>query len=340
MNAKKVFCFIMAGILALSSCACQKAPSEKTVSSKSSGTTNYTSSATASGTGDIGEAVRVKNEEQFFSTDDSVEFTFNIDKAVPVSAMPVVRVSPDFLSEEDAKRVANVLFGEVDYYESEPVFSPQYSKDEIQERIRRWSPFTKAQAVQELYGQPMDHVVGIVQSFIEEYTLQFEQAPDESPHKPCAWKFRKTSEYRYSDEQIREEQIDTSADNDEITASLRVNNIEYQFNAATRNKKDYKLNYISAYPYTGISPNGIDSLIVSSQLCRTEKPTDEEMSYAFSLADAWLGDMELGEWSIDQCSVKTTYYGDVPEYVICISAVPVLHGTNAIRYPQLDNLKS
>ena len=88
MNAKKVFCFIMAGILALSSCACQKAPSEKTVSSKSSGTTNYTSSATASGTGDIGEAVRVKNEEQFFSTYDSVEFTFNIDKAVPVSAMP------------------------------------------------------------------------------------------------------------------------------------------------------------------------------------------------------------------------------------------------------------
>lgn len=175
---------------------------------------------------------------------------------------------------------------------------------------------------------------------IEEYTLQFEQAPDESPHKPCAWKFRKTSEYRYSDEQIREEQIDTSADNDEITASLRVNNIEYQFNAATRNKKDYKLNYISAYPYTGISPNGIDSLIVSSQLCRTEKPTDEEMSYAFSLADTWLEDMELGEWSIDQCSVKTTYYGDVPEYVICISAVPVLHGTNAIRYPQLDNLKS
>lgn len=32
--------------------------------------------------------------------------------------MPVVMVSPDFLSEEDAKRVANVLFGEVDYYES------------------------------------------------------------------------------------------------------------------------------------------------------------------------------------------------------------------------------
>lgn len=50
--------------------------------------------------------------------------------------------------------------------------------------------------------------------------------------------------------------------------------------------------------------------------------------------------MELGEWSIDQCNVKTTYYGDVPEYVICISAVPVIQGTPTIRYPQLDNLKS
>lgn len=340
MNVKKVTCFALVGIMIFSLCACQKQPSEKIVSSKNHGKENYTNSAPINEQGNTDEAVSVNYEEILFSTDKSVEFVFNINDTIPVTKMPVVRIAPDFLTEDDAKRVAQVLFGNADFYEAEPMFAPVYSKDEIQEKIRRWSPFTNAQTIQELYGQPMDHVVEIVQRFIEEYTLQYEQAPSQSPHKPCEWKYRKTSDYRYSDEQICEEQIDTSADNDEITASVRVNNIEYQYNVATRNKEDYKLNYISAYPHTGISPNGIDSLIINSQLCRTEKPTAEDVSYAVNLVDTWLKDMELGEWSIDQCNVKTTYYGDVAEYVICISAVPVIQGTPTIRYPQLDNLKS
>lgn len=340
MNVKKVICSALVWIMVFPSYACQKTPSAKVVSQKGIGITGYTDSAPMDKHENTDETVSVKYGNTFFSTDESVEFIFNINDAIAVTKMPVVRIAPDFLSENDAKRVAHVLFGNADFYESEPMFAPTYSKEEIQEKIRRWSPFTNSNAIQQLYGQPMDHVVDIVKRFIEEYTLQYEQAPDESPHKPCEWKFRKTSDYRYSDEQIYEEQIDTSADNDEITASLRVNNIEYQYNAATRNREDYKLNYISVYPYTGISPNGIDSLIINSQLCRTEKPTDEEISYAFNLADTWLKDMEMGEWSIDQCNVKTTYYGDIPEYVICISAVPVIQGVPAIRYPQLDNLKS
>lgn len=321
MNAKKVFCFIIAGILALSSCACQKAPSEKTVSSKSSGTTNYTSSATVSGTGDIGEAVRVKNEEQFFSTDDSVEFTFNIDKTVPVCAMPVVRVSPDFLSEEDAKRVANVLFGEVDYYESEPVFSPHYSKDEIQERIRRWSPFTNAQAVQELYGQPM-----------------YEQSPIDNPHSPCQWNMQNSSVYVLTADELSEAAI--SDYSDEVSAQFSVNGIPYCFTATTRNKNDYKVNMISCYIYDGMCPRDLDERIFAASLCRTGEPSQGQLDIIKAEAEKYLSSFDLGQWQIDECYVKSKNYGSETEYLVCVNAVPILNGASALRRPQISSLRN
>lgn len=340
VNVRKLFCIIGIWMMVFSLCACQKTPAESVVTKKDDGTTDYSTFAPTNGQESTDTTISVIREDRFQSTDKSVEFIFNVNADLPVMNMPVVRIAPDYLSEDDAKRVANVLFGNTDFYEAEPMFAPSYSKEEIQEKISRWSPFTNSNALLELYGQPMDHVVDIVHRFIEDYTLQYESAPNDSPHELCRWKFRKSSEYRYSDEQIREEQINTSVDNDEITASLRANNIEYQYNVATRNEDDYKLNYISAFHYTGISPNGIDTLIINSKLCRTDKPTDDQISYVYNLADSWLKEMELGEWNIDQCEVKTTYYGDIPEYVICVTAVPVLQGIPAIRYPQLENLKS
>ena len=57
-------------------------------------------------------------------------------------------------------------------------------------------------------------------------------------------------------------------------------------------------------------------------------------------AERILDDMDLGQWQIDTAYIHTTYYGDTPEYIIIVSAVPVFNGTSAVRVPQIGNLKS
>ena len=90
----------------------------------------------------------------------------------------------------------------------------------------------------------------------------------------------------------------------------------------------------------GSSPSSIDSNIYQAKLCRTEKPTDDDIAAVVAKAEKMLHDMDLGQWQIDSTSIHTTYYGDTPEYTINVSAVPVFNGTSAARVPQIGNLKS
>ena len=55
--------------------------------------------------------------------------------------MPVVEVTPHFLTEEDVQRAGRALLGDVDFYEAEPLMTPVYSKTELQEIINRWCKF-------------------------------------------------------------------------------------------------------------------------------------------------------------------------------------------------------
>lgn len=94
------------------------------------------------------------------------------------------------------------------------------------------------------------------------------------------------------------------------------------------------------YLSSGSSPRSIDTRIFYSRLCRTEKPSELDVQNVKAKAQNMLGQMDLGQWQVDNSRGETTYYGDVPEYVIHVSAVPVFHKTPAIRRPQLGNLKS
>lgn len=57
----------------------------------------------------------VEITDDFFSSDGSVHFMLNLDTNAQMSTMPVVEVVPHYLTAEEAKRVASVLFGDVDF---------------------------------------------------------------------------------------------------------------------------------------------------------------------------------------------------------------------------------
>ena len=133
---------------------------------------------------------------QFMSSDNTVEFTIDLNADISDLPMPVVEVAPHQITTEDAKRVAEVLFGDAVFYEAEPLGMEIFSKSEIQAKINRLLNYQGA----------LGHYDSAVfdsarKMFIEEYTMRMETAPEENPHQLCPWEYRKSSYYYWTTEE-------------------------------------------------------------------------------------------------------------------------------------------
>lgn len=328
--------------------ACAANPEKEVVTSKNDGSfdANVVQSATKPAEGQDAPAnQRVQYTDSFSSTDGSVEFTWNIDTEVSNAPMPVAEVEPHYLTEQDAKRVAEVLFGDAEIYEARPILAPKetiYSKSQVQELLTKWAQYTDLEFLLDLYGDERnaETTAEVVKKFIADYSEAYDNFLEEDPRVPCEWTLKPDSYYFYSPDEVA--QMDVSDDNYGIEAEVTANGIGYIYTVSTRNKDDFKINNIYVrLGDGGSSPATIDIRTYEAQLCRTNKPTDAQMEAAQAKAAELLARMELGDWLVDECYLQTiNYYGDTPEYVICVNAVPVINGIPASRRPQLDNLRS
>lgn len=334
-NAVTRICMVLL-ILQFLLSSCQQSPNANIVTSKNDGSFDVNTVISASEHRDPDATQSAVYGEKFYSTDGTVQFLLSIDETVTAVGMPVVEVEPHYLTEQEAERVAKVLFCDTEYYEAEIMLSPVYSRSDIQEKIERWSQYTNNVSVESLFGEKREDTVDLVKKFIADYTQQMTVAPTDNPHVPCKWEYQKESYYYFPPEMI----ANTSNDNDMIRASLVSGDIHYIYNVEKRNGDDYKISYISAYLDDGIGPDFIDVLIFRAKLCRTNEPTEDQLSMVKAKAESMLQQMMLGDWLVDECYLETKYYGDVPEYIIHVNAVPVLNGVPAIRSPQLTNLTS
>lgn len=326
---KKAVSFLcgIAAVTILTACAAN--PTTPVVVSKNDGSFDSNVIVSATENPVVGSTQAAVYTDEFTSTDKTVAFTFNINEQLPVMNNPVVEVVPHYLTGEDAKRVATALLGDVDWFEAEPTLEPEYTKEQIQEKINRWSQYANMEALSELGVSNPEDTLDIIKSFIQKYSDRYESAPSGSP-KVCEWTMKKESYYAYSAESIAGQ--DLSDDNDEIQAVAKVGDVEYTLRVATRNMSDFKINNIYLNLWEGISPNMIDSSIYAAELCRGEKPTEEDVAEAVAKAEKMLADMDLGQWQVDSSSVEN--------YIIKISAVPAINGVPAVRVPQIGNLKS
>lgn len=274
---------------------------------------------------------------QFMSSDNTVEFTIDLNADISDLPMPVVEVTPHYVTSEDAKRVATVLFGNVDYYESDPIMAPTYSKDQIRSLLATWAKYIQKDELCALYGSDYEYKITNIQSLIERYTILLESAPEINPDVLSQWEMKKESYYIYAEEDINN--MDISKDNDQISVSLVYQNLPYQFSVTTRNQSDFKINNIRAILAPN-SPTDIDYDILRAELCRTDEPTELEVENAELQVKNWLSQMDMGDWEVRTCSVQTRFIGDTPEYTIHINAVPKFYGVAALYRDQLYNLKS
>lgn len=351
-RSKKHICFLIAIVYMLNLCACQKSPEHNIVTSKNDGSfdINVVHSATESTNiaedenGTLGTTQKFTYSNTFFSTDGTVEFIMNIDKDIQTAAMPVVEVAPYYLSEKDAQRVANILFENAVFYEAEPKFDVLYSKEDIQTCINRWLPYTDVEALSSLLGidshqhQILQPTGEAIKKAIADFTAMYEDAPTEGSLELREWSFKPDSYFSYSKEDLYGE--DLSQDNEKIAIDVISGDIQYYLAFTKRNKSDYKLNYIYAYPYSYFSPHEIDTYIFNSQLRRTDKPTEEQINFIKEYAQNMLDRLELGDWIINKCTLQTTYVGKYPEYSLDLTAVPLINGVPVASCPQYTNLKS
>lgn len=285
----------------------------------------------------VQDTVDISYSDTVTNGNGSINYTFNIDQSLSYAALPVVEVVPHYLTAEEAQRVARVLFGDAEFYEADPLLAPQYTKGEIEACIQRWSEYSTMEGVTALMGQEDTFTLEKIQQKIAELTAMYDTAPEDSIRIPCRWEFQKEAVYTYSPEEAAS--IDTSLDNDAIMATCQVNGVTYQFHAVTRNQADYKLNELTAYPDDTKSPLSIDTSIYRARLTRTDPPTEEQIDGVKEKAMEMLQQMDLGDWMVDQCYVRSLGE-EILEHVICIAAVPVVDNVAVAYQSQISGLNS
>lgn len=264
MSNKQVLCYLLVAIILVTLlCGCQSPPVKDAIISKQSVTeTALLDTVPSSSAADTNQekVQEINFTNTFSSSDGSVAFTMDIHGETLALSPLVVQVEPHILTNEDARRVAETLFPDAVFYEAEPERDSVYSKDEIQEKLNRWAPYSSAASLEELYGEEADDdTAEVVKSFIEQYSLMYESAPATNPHTPCAWKMRKASEYSLPAEELVG--VDLSNDSDEISVQFKADGIPYLLTTTSRDKSDFKVNMIACSIYDGLCPVNLDERI-------------------------------------------------------------------------------
>lgn len=316
--------------------ACAANPEKGAVTSKNGGSfeANVVQSATKPAEGQDAPPPAEGLSDSFTSTDTTV--LFHTSAELPLGKeMPIVEVMPHQLSTEDARRVAGILFPGIEGYEKDPMLAPTLCKEELQQAIMRWTPYADEDALRTLYGDSSEDLVEIIKTKIKSTTEMMEHAPDDNADIPCQWKFQNEAYYTYSED---EAQASSLYSNEAIMAVFEMNGIPYAYDVVSHNTDGYSLGIISAYIYPGSSPLSMDEAIFRAALCRTEEPTEKQIMDTVSKAKSIISQLLLGQWEIDETVVQCNKIGTASEYIIKITAQPVIEGNRVIRKASVSQL--
>ena len=329
-------------ILVTALCACQPAPEKEVVTSKNDGQFESNLTQTAEQTHSSHETQSLQYTDTFDSTDGSVTFGISVDQSIQLSDMPVVEAVPHFLTEEECRNIAQTLCGkDTEFYEAEPVMNERFTKDEVRTQINRWAPYTNSEAMSRLFpgGFPTiwEEDAKTMQDVIVYLTEEYmgENTPDHV-HTPCQWTYHKDTYYFYGEEEAQNQ--DDSEANDEIAVWVSNGDGTYgSLHFTKRDQSDFKLSNVYYYAVEG-GPLLMDLALYKAEKLRTEKPTQDQVNYAVQKAQSMMDRMGLGQWTIVSPEVISLEAGEVTEYSIRLTAVPVFEGAAVMDRGQLGNI--
>lgn len=333
---KRIIAYTLLLLMTIQLCACQANPDNPSVVSKNDGV--FESNIHQSATDGENSEKNIQSFDVFYSTDESIEFSMRIQQELYYDSMPVVEVVPYSPTEDDVKRVAQVLFGDAVFYERDQSSNPTYSKAQIQTNISRWSEYANATKISTLYfdsDTDPTYDLDLLKYFIEYLTEKYENAPEENPDSKCNWQYKKERHYNDTEREINGRR--ESDDADVIYAYTEYNDVEYIVTATKHDQTNYVSNGISISLQSSFGLHW-DKAIWQAEWCRTEKPTEEQVNVLREKAEDILDQIQVGNWSVIHDYVQIDYYGDTPEYTIVIDAVPEINGVPAIWGQDIDSM--
>lgn len=328
---KKGLCGILALILCISAMTgCAANPDRGSVTSKNDGV--FEQNMTVAATAPLDEQLHYT--DTFTSHDGTVEYIIDLEQKLTSDPLPIVEVVPHFFTGEEVKRICDILLGETEWREQVHEDNPQYSKDEVQKKLKWMTEIANVDAMQSLHREDMAFPgydfadeLDTLKRQMQYYTVQLETAPEEHPRPLCDWTFKDEGLY-----------VSPSYGNKVIHATTYIGDTVYNVYSIHRDNSDYKLSSISI----GIGGNRdyLEKDYICSQLLRTEKPTQEQIDGLMEKAQSLLDQMGVGQWKVSHTEVMEDRYGGGTEYRVYVYAVPVLNGTAAIYKQPIEDLMS
>ena len=323
---KKGMCGIIALVLCISAMTgCAANPNRGSVTSKNDGV--FEQNMTVAATAPLDEQLHYT--DTFSSHDGTVEYTINLDQKLTSDPLPIVEVVPHFFTGEEVKNICNLFLGETEWREQVHVNAPQYSKDEIQKKLKWMTEIANENAMRELIGEDRgwEEDLEVLKTQMQYYTVMLETAPDENPRTLCDWTFKDESLY-----------VSPSYGNYVIHATTYIGDTEYYVYCIQRDRNDYKNSRL----FIGLGGNTdhLDTSYLYSKYLRTDKPSEEQLDALAAKAQNLLDQLGVGKWLVSNVKADEIFYGDTPEYMVMVNATPVLNGTAAIYDQPVENLTS
>lgn len=279
-----------------------------------------------------GDAQTKQAEEvSLMSLDGTVEYFFPSNSSFVVTNLPAVEVAPHEITAEEAARLANALFPGAEY--SGYVFDAPRTKADLQSSMERWRGYVTDGTLSDLFcgdENTMADMEKVIGRWEEAFAEKLAAAPETETRIPAQWVFRPDS--------------DAWAGGNPGTESIRAlvdcGGVEYSFCAANRTQGDYSLHMIYGSLENKSSPNNIETLLQQYELCRSPRPTEAQLTVILEKAQSALTALNVGEWEIDLCLVERLPRGLEEAYIVTVKAVPVFQGNAAVRFAQLENMRS
>lgn len=336
---KSITLWVSTGLLViLLLSGCEASPTRENVQSKNNALFNERIHSDAGGDTSSKTAdspVEKPAEHSFSSMDSSVIYNLSTDFPDIEKTMPVIEVVPYSFTEEDAKRIGEILFSDSVFYEYDP--NSPYSQEELTEKIDSLSGYLSSDsALKEVYGDLLDdvfisHIVNELQTIVDRYNSQLSTAVQSQQKDLCNWQFFPAEHYIQNEFRPALPQ-----GNEEIKAILEYQGASYIFSVTNRDRSDYKIHNISSYFSESNSMFTAETNLRTYFMCKSPAPSEDQLLSIKNRLNDQLNSMGIGAWSVDQCYAQEFGNG---AYMVKATAVPVFNGEVVTRQNQLLNLK-